>query len=69
MATPAEIVARWDARLKREAAIAKAKTAYANDNVEMPAAGVVMFGNEPMKFWLPPGATLYQPPKRKTRRA
>ena len=65
MATPAEIVARWDARLKREAAIAKAKTAYANDNVELEQAGVVMFGDEPMAYWLPPGATLYEPRRNK----
>lgn len=61
MATPAEIVARWDARRKREAAIAKAKKAYANDNVEMPAAGEILVDGAPMKFWLPPGATIYQP--------
>lgn len=63
MATPAEIIARWDAREKREAAVASAKKAFANDNTEQEPAGVVMFGDEPMAYYMPPGAKLYEPGK------
>lgn len=59
--TPAEIVARWAAKEAREAAAARAKKHFANDNTEAPAAGEILVDGEPMKFWLPPGATLYEP--------
>lgn len=58
MATPQEIVARWDARRRREAAAARAKKLAANDNDPLPADGAIVCDGEPMKFWLPPGVSL-----------
>ncbi len=58
MATPAEIVKRWDARIKREAAAARAKASYANDNVPRPADGVILVDGQPMAYWLPAGAAV-----------
>ena len=63
MASPAEIVRRWDARKAREAAAARAKKHFANDNERREPDGVVMVDGQPMPYWLPPGATLYQPGK------
>ncbi len=62
MATPAEIVARWDARKKREAAIARAKR-YANDNERQGPSGYIEVDGEVMAYWLPPGVGLYEPRK------
>lgn len=65
MATPAEIVKRWDARLAREAAAARAKATFANDNAEREPDGVVMVNGQPMAFWLPAGAPVDQPDEKK----
>lgn len=56
MATPAEIVARWDARLAREASAARAKSTVANDNEPRKPDGYLMFDGQPMPYWLPAGA-------------
>jgi len=58
MATPAEIVARWDARLAREAAAARAKATVANDNTPRAADGVIVVDGQPMAYWLPAGAAV-----------
>ena len=58
MATPAEIVARWDARKAREASAARAKSAVANDNSPRTPDGYLMFDGQPMAYWLPAGASL-----------
>lgn len=58
MATPAEIVARWDARLAREASASRAKSSVANDNAPRAADGVIMVDGQPMSYWLPAGAAV-----------
>lgn len=52
MATPAEIVARWDARRKREAAVARARR-FANDNEIQGPSGYIEVDGEVMAYWLP----------------
>lgn len=60
MATPAEIVARWDARLKREAAVKEAKrraAGPANDNDPRAPDGYIDIGDgQSMAYWLPEDA-------------
>jgi hypothetical protein len=67
MASPREIIERWDARLKREAEAAAAKKTVANDN-DVPAPdGAVLVDGQPMAYWLPPGALLYTPRRKRKR--
>ena len=61
MATPAEIVARWDAKLKREVAANEAirrAADVANDNQTRTPDGFISMGDglPPMPYWLPPQA-------------
>lgn len=65
MASPAEIVRRWDARMAREAAAARAKKHFANDNERQEATGVLLVDGEPMSYWMPPEPRypLYEPGK------
>ena len=59
MATPAEIVARWDAREKRAAAAKEAErraAGPANDNQTREPDGVLIVDGQEMPYWLPPGA-------------
>ena len=59
MATPAEIVARWDAIEKRKAAAKEAErraAGPANDNQTRPPDGVLIVDGQEMPYWLPPGA-------------
>lgn len=55
MASPREIVARWDARLAREQKQAQAKRLSANDNEPRKPDGYIWVGNEPIEVWLPVG--------------
>lgn len=65
MATPAEIVKRWDARIKREAAAARAKASFANDNRPKEPDGIIFVDGQPMAYWLPAGAPVDQPDEKK----
>lgn len=61
MATPAEIIARWDAREKRAVAAkeaARRAAGPANDNQMREPDGYLDMGEgqEPLAYWLPPGA-------------
>lgn len=59
MATPAEIVARWDARLRREAAVKEAKrraAGPANDNDPRKPDGYIEVDGQKMPYWLPEDA-------------
>lgn len=61
MATPTEIVARWDAREKRAAAAKEAErraAGAANDNATREPDGYLDMGDgqPPMAYWLPPDA-------------
>lgn len=66
MASPKEIVRRWDARLAREAAVSRARKHFANDNGDTPDGTIIVDG-APMFFWWcpdgPPAAAAK--PKRK----
>jgi hypothetical protein len=61
MATPAEIIARWDAREKRAVAAkeaARRAAGPANDNQTREPDGFIDMGDgqPPMAYWLPPDA-------------
>jgi len=60
MATPHEIVARWDARKKREAAIARARKSVTNDNEPRGPTGYFIFDGKPEPYWNAFG-TQFQP--------
>ena len=60
MATPAEIVKRWDDRLAREASAARAKSTVANDNRPREPDGHLIVDGQPMAFWLPAGAAVVE---------
>ena len=53
MASPREIVARWDARLAREQKASQVKRGSANDNEPRKPDGYLPCG---MAYWLPPEA-------------
>lgn len=61
MATPAQIIARWDARLKRESAAVRARKTVANDDGP---DGYIIVDGEPMGYWLPAGVPLYTPTRK-----
>lgn len=56
MASPREIVARWDARLAREQKASQVKRGSANDNEPRKPDGTILVNGQPMFFWLPHGA-------------
>ncbi len=54
MASPAEIVRRWDIRIAREAAASRATKHYANDNQDRPDDYIIVDGDKKMGVWWGP---------------
>lgn len=68
MASPKEIVRRWDARLAREAAVSRVRKNFANDNGDTPD-GAIMVDGVPMAFWWGPDGPPVPAAKLKRKRA
>lgn len=56
MATPAEIVARWDKIEAMARERARARSRVANDNAPREPDGYIEIDGERVAYWLPPAA-------------